>query len=169
MADTSAYSRPKNALWNQIDPLFYAKGTCSWFGGPEGDGVDEDEGLAFFQSVSDAPHLFRHEHRPIRAASRAISMTFSTSPVGGTSSEPRMRCSATRRALRSSAKKERSSLLSPPIGDRTKTRIALPDLSPSPLTALGPPPFLLPLAGAGLPVLAGVGLLGWSRRRQKMA
>jgi hypothetical protein len=38
----------KKALWNQIDPLFYAKGTCSWFGGPEGDGVDEDEGLAFF-------------------------------------------------------------------------------------------------------------------------
>ena len=29
-----------------------------------GQGVDEDEGLAFFQSVSDSPHLFRHEQPP---------------------------------------------------------------------------------------------------------
>jgi hypothetical protein len=67
------------------DPLFDAKGTCSWFGGPEGDGVDEDEGRAFFQSVSDALRTYSDmSNRPIRAASRAISMTFSTSPVGGT-------------------------------------------------------------------------------------
>ena len=41
-----------------------SKGTCSWFGGPEGEGVDEDEGLTFFQSVSDSPHQFRHEQPP---------------------------------------------------------------------------------------------------------
>jgi N-acetylmuramoyl-L-alanine amidase len=38
--------------------LFYAKGMCSWFGGPEDDGVSKDEGLAFFYKTSDAPHLF---------------------------------------------------------------------------------------------------------------
>jgi hypothetical protein len=40
------------------DALFYAKGCCSWFGGPEDDGVSEDEGLAFFYKTDDAPHLF---------------------------------------------------------------------------------------------------------------
>ena len=34
------------------------EGTCSWFGGPEDEGVAPDEGLAFFYEVSDAPHLF---------------------------------------------------------------------------------------------------------------
>jgi N-acetylmuramoyl-L-alanine amidase len=37
---------------------FYAKGTCSWFGGPEDTGVSASEGLAFFYEYSDAPHLF---------------------------------------------------------------------------------------------------------------
>lgn len=34
------------------------KGKCSWFGGPEDTGVAPDEGLAFFDDVDDAPHLF---------------------------------------------------------------------------------------------------------------
>lgn len=33
-------------------------GKCSWFGGPGDDGVDPDEGLAFFYEYQDAPHLF---------------------------------------------------------------------------------------------------------------
>jgi N-acetylmuramoyl-L-alanine amidase len=33
-------------------------GKCSWFGGPNDEGVDPDEGLAFIDSVNDAPHLF---------------------------------------------------------------------------------------------------------------
>src|SRR4030095_4665996 len=37
---------------------FYAKGTCSWFGGPEDDGVSANEGLAFLYEYADAPHLF---------------------------------------------------------------------------------------------------------------
>jgi hypothetical protein len=38
--------------------LFHAVGPCSEFGGPEDEGVSEDEGLAFIQSVDDAPQLF---------------------------------------------------------------------------------------------------------------
>jgi N-acetylmuramoyl-L-alanine amidase len=33
-------------------------GKCSWFGGPNDDGVAPDEGLAFIDSVKDAPSLF---------------------------------------------------------------------------------------------------------------
>jgi hypothetical protein len=33
-------------------------GPCSWFGGPEDEGVSPDEGLAFFYEYYDAPHLF---------------------------------------------------------------------------------------------------------------
>lgn len=33
-------------------------GKCSWFGGPDDDGVDPAEGLAFFYDYEDAPHLF---------------------------------------------------------------------------------------------------------------
>jgi N-acetylmuramoyl-L-alanine amidase len=38
--------------------LFTARGPCSWFGGPDDDGVSPDEGLAFIYDVDDAPHLF---------------------------------------------------------------------------------------------------------------
>jgi N-acetylmuramoyl-L-alanine amidase-like protein len=41
--------------------LFSATGTCSYFGGPDDDGVDEDEGLAFIYEVEQAPHLFLPE------------------------------------------------------------------------------------------------------------
>lgn len=34
------------------------KGKASWFGGPDDEGVSEDEGLAFIYDVDDAPHLF---------------------------------------------------------------------------------------------------------------
>ena len=37
---------------------FNAKGTCSWFGGPEDDGVAPDEGLAFIYTVEDKEDLF---------------------------------------------------------------------------------------------------------------
>lgn len=46
------------------DVLFHAKGTCSWFGGPEDTGVSPSEGLAFLYKVSDAPHLFLPEQPP---------------------------------------------------------------------------------------------------------
>jgi hypothetical protein len=44
--------------------LFTARGTCSWFGGPEDDGVAEDEGLAFIYDVAEADHLFLPEQPP---------------------------------------------------------------------------------------------------------
>jgi N-acetylmuramoyl-L-alanine amidase len=40
------------------EALFYAKGTCSWFGGPEDDKVSASEGLAFIYNYDEAPHLF---------------------------------------------------------------------------------------------------------------
>jgi N-acetylmuramoyl-L-alanine amidase len=40
------------------DALLHVRGSCSWFGGPDDDGVDVDEGLAFFYELNDAPHLF---------------------------------------------------------------------------------------------------------------
>jgi hypothetical protein len=39
-------------------------GRCSWFGGPADEGVDPDEGLAFFFDYLDAPHLFLPEQPP---------------------------------------------------------------------------------------------------------
>jgi len=42
----------------QDDVLFYAKGRCSHFGGPDDTGVSPSEGLAFIFSVDDAPQLF---------------------------------------------------------------------------------------------------------------
>jgi hypothetical protein len=36
-------------------------GKVSWFGGPDDEGVDEDEGLAFIYDVEDAPELFLEE------------------------------------------------------------------------------------------------------------
>jgi hypothetical protein len=33
-------------------------GKCSWFGGPDDDGVSPSEGLAFIDEIDDAPHLF---------------------------------------------------------------------------------------------------------------
>jgi uncharacterized protein (TIGR02594 family) len=38
--------------------LFAARGKCSWFGGPDDEGVAPDEGLAFITSVEQAPELF---------------------------------------------------------------------------------------------------------------
>lgn len=38
--------------------LLHVIGTCSWFGGPDDDGVSSDEGLAFLYELEDAPHLF---------------------------------------------------------------------------------------------------------------
>lgn len=37
---------------------FYAKGRCSWFGGPQDTGVSASEGLAFIYDYDAAPHLF---------------------------------------------------------------------------------------------------------------
>jgi N-acetylmuramoyl-L-alanine amidase len=37
------------------------KGKCSWFGGPDDDGVSADEGLAFIYDYTEAPHLFLPE------------------------------------------------------------------------------------------------------------
>jgi N-acetylmuramoyl-L-alanine amidase len=43
------------------EALFYAKGKCSYFGGPEDTGVDSDEGLAFIYSTDMQPFLFLPE------------------------------------------------------------------------------------------------------------
>lgn len=40
------------------EPLFYAKGPCSWFGGPKDTGVSPSEGLAMYSSIDQAPWLF---------------------------------------------------------------------------------------------------------------
>lgn len=46
----------------QDEPLFYAKGRCSWFGGPTDDGVSESEDLAWWEdpedALAEAPYLF---------------------------------------------------------------------------------------------------------------
>ena len=44
--------------------LFQARGKCSWFGGPDDDGVDPDEGLAFIYSYDERPELFLDEQPP---------------------------------------------------------------------------------------------------------
>jgi len=44
--------------------LFSARGSCSYFGGPEDVGVSPSEGLAFFYKVEDAPHLFLPDQPP---------------------------------------------------------------------------------------------------------
>jgi hypothetical protein len=41
--------------------LLTLQGKCSWFGGPNDEGVQPDEGLAFIQSIEDAPYLFLPE------------------------------------------------------------------------------------------------------------
>jgi hypothetical protein len=41
--------------------MFECVGKCSGFGGPFDTGVGPDEGLAFFDEVDDAPHLFMSE------------------------------------------------------------------------------------------------------------
>jgi N-acetylmuramoyl-L-alanine amidase len=46
------------------EPLFYAKGKCSWFGGPDDTGVSPSEGLAFIYEVDTAPHLFLPKQPP---------------------------------------------------------------------------------------------------------
>jgi len=47
------------------EALFYAKGKCSHFGGPDDTtGVSDSEGLAFIYAVQDAPHLFLPEDTP---------------------------------------------------------------------------------------------------------
>jgi len=40
------------------DVLFYAEGTCSWFGGPDDSGVSSAEGLAFIYNYDEARYLF---------------------------------------------------------------------------------------------------------------
>lgn len=52
------------------ETLFYAKGTCSWFGGPDDDGVAPDEGLAFIYELHEAPHLFL-PYQPINTSGLA--------------------------------------------------------------------------------------------------
>jgi hypothetical protein len=39
-------------------------GPCSWFGGPDDEGVAPDEGLAFFYDYDDAPMLFLNAQPP---------------------------------------------------------------------------------------------------------
>jgi len=46
------------------EKLFRTVGKCSWFGGPQDEGVDADEGLAFIYEYDQAPHLFLKEQPP---------------------------------------------------------------------------------------------------------
>lgn len=46
------------------DVLVHVTGSCSWFGGPDDDGVSPSEGLAFLYEVSDAPDLFLPSQPP---------------------------------------------------------------------------------------------------------
>ena len=50
--------RPDRPEPPDSDVLFQARGTCSWFGGPDDTGVSPSEGLAFIFDVDEAPHLF---------------------------------------------------------------------------------------------------------------
>jgi N-acetylmuramoyl-L-alanine amidase len=56
--------RPEDLPKPPAEPLLELCGTCSWFGGPEDDGVDPDEGLAFIYDYDDAPHLFLDKQPP---------------------------------------------------------------------------------------------------------
>jgi hypothetical protein len=49
-----------HANWQppQAQAALHVTGKVSQFGGPEDEGVDEDEGLAFIDDIDDAPHLF---------------------------------------------------------------------------------------------------------------
>jgi hypothetical protein len=51
-------------MLNMSEPLAFFAGPCSWFGGPDDDGVAPDEGLAFLYDVDDAPQLFLEEQPP---------------------------------------------------------------------------------------------------------
>jgi hypothetical protein len=54
-------------IYEPIPPVsatFHVVGPCSQFGGPEDEGVSDDEGLAFIFDVQDAPHLFLPEGTP---------------------------------------------------------------------------------------------------------
>ena len=54
--------RPQRPPPDQV--LFHAVGPCSYFGGPEDNGVSDDEGLAFLSDVQQAPQLFLPEGTP---------------------------------------------------------------------------------------------------------
>jgi N-acetylmuramoyl-L-alanine amidase len=59
IADTIAGNDASDdAIPPSPNALFHATGRCSSFGGPDDEGVSEDEGLAFIYDVVDAPHLF---------------------------------------------------------------------------------------------------------------
>lgn len=47
-----------SAVVPAVDPIVVLRGKVSWFGGPNDKGVAPDEGLAFIDELSDAPHLF---------------------------------------------------------------------------------------------------------------
>jgi hypothetical protein len=66
-ADARAYQQHFDAICKAIatvglrsrdEVVFTDSGACSWFGGPNDDGVAPDEGLAFIYDVEQAPHLF---------------------------------------------------------------------------------------------------------------
>src|SRR5262245_26819721 len=46
------------------EPLFQARGRCSWFGGPDDTGVSPSEGLAFIYSYDQRPDLFLPQQPP---------------------------------------------------------------------------------------------------------
>jgi hypothetical protein len=43
---------------------WFVAGKCSWFGGPDDDGVAPDEGLAFIHKIAHKPEVFLPEQPP---------------------------------------------------------------------------------------------------------
>jgi N-acetylmuramoyl-L-alanine amidase len=58
LAGDQTEDRPPIQIPPPSGAVFTARGPCSWFGGPDDDGVSSSEGLAFIYNYDAAPHLF---------------------------------------------------------------------------------------------------------------
>jgi hypothetical protein len=108
-------------------------GKCSWFGGPEDMGVDADEGLALLYDYDDAPHLFLYE-QPEGTTGLARRLDPSVYYVAcrwdyDITPKSMLRDPDTYALVRAT-KTGKAHLDGLPIGDRTKTRVALPTSHP---------------------------------------
>jgi hypothetical protein len=56
--------RPPPERPEGVYPVLRESGKCSWFGGPEDEGVAPDEGLAFIYEYQTAPYLFLPQQPP---------------------------------------------------------------------------------------------------------
>ena len=58
LAEGGLPDRPPTEPPPTTEWAFYADGKCSYFGGPDDEGVSPSEDLAFIYSIDEAPHLF---------------------------------------------------------------------------------------------------------------